>query len=127
PLGAQRPQRVHVASMPELVVAHWGLQDHGDVGEPLVVEQPRERLLADETDTDVLVPVLVAAERMLGVVDVHTAQVAQADLALEVLEHSLVPLWGHEVVAGRVGMTGVEADPYPLLLVDERKHRAEFL
>ena len=36
-----------------------------------------------DVQPDVLVPVFLASERALGVVEVHTAQVLEADVALE--------------------------------------------
>ena len=67
------------------------------------------------------------AETLLRAIQVHGAQKAKTDRAVEFGEGLLAPLRCPQVVAGRQCMAGVEADADPASLVDLLDHRRELL
>ena len=77
------------------------LDDHREMCKAPVVQQPLERMHADMTFADVLVPIEPAAARPLRVVCVHDAQPIESDDAVEVREGVLVASLARNVVTGR--------------------------
>src|SRR5438477_5918648 len=69
-----------------------------------------EALTADGAGADVLVAVATGAELDLRVVGVDDDEVLDADLLLELGHRELEALGRRKVVAGGVGVLGVEAD-----------------
>ncbi len=80
---------------------------------------------ADEPLADVPVPVLVAAQRNLGVVEVEHHDAVEADLALDQVEEPVDAGGRIDVVAGRPRVRGVEAHR-ELRMADRADQRAEF-
>src|SRR3954453_10798367 len=86
-----------------------GLQDAGQVRERRGGQERSAAVLAHLALPDRGVTVAVGAQRLEGVVEVKGAQLLQADLGVEALEHVVDALDGAHVVAGREQVTGVQA------------------
>src|SRR5690606_609248 len=114
----QAPQGLHVLLVALVVVAWLGLDGHGMLREALVGQQPPEEPLADEALPDVLVPVLLAAQRVLGVVEVERLDALQPEGGVGRVEHGLVAVLTGEVVPGRERVARVDADAHPIFGVD---------
>ncbi len=98
---------VEVGAAP--VFAFWGLDDHWDVGEALVVDKVGETLFADLSFADVFVAVDSTSKRPFGIVQVDAFDVGQTDDTLQFVHHGGVVLRFAEVVARRKEMTRVQA------------------
>ena len=104
-----------------------GFEDEGDVVEAGVGHEHFEEGFADGAEAERFVAVNVGAEAFFAVVEVHGAEVLQADGLVEVLPHPVVAVGGREVVAGGEGMAGVDADANALFVVDEADYVGELL
>ena len=88
----------------------------------LVAEKDRE-LVADQTVTDVVVPVAVRPERRLRVVHVQAAEPVEADRIVELAEHAVELGALRDVVPRGEEVAGVETDPearMPIQRVEKR-------
>src|SRR5207245_5899177 len=84
------------------------LQDESAMGQRRVGEQGAKAVQADLSLADPGVPVGLAAQRNVGVVAVAGADSGRRDKASELVERRLHPFGAAVVVAGGIGMGGVE-------------------
>ena len=95
PEGAQVPRipRIHIAPLARGAFELWRLQQHRQVREARVVQQPSEWLEAQAPLADVLVPIDTAAARFFRVVQVEDLHAIEADNARELAEGCFVALF----------------------------------
>src|SRR5437870_125454 len=103
------------------------LQQLRDAPEACVVDDEAERLDADLSIADVLVPVDVRAKRLLRVVEVERADPGDSDVPLDLFGRALPAAARADVVAGGEDVAGVDADADALPVVDELDDLPELL
>src|ERR1051326_7252953 len=94
-------------------------QQLGEAPEARVVEDEAEGVDADFSLADVLMPVDARAERLLRVVEVERADLADAGVAVDLVDDALPSVARADVVAGGEDVAGVDADADALFVVDE--------
>ncbi len=93
------------------------LQHQGDLLETVVVHDVAEGFPAELALAKAFVAVHPAAQVRLGIVQVHAAQVAEADDLIELGKGRFTGLAGAQVVAGGEGVAGIDADAHPGLVL----------
>src|ERR1700722_20814468 len=86
-----------------------GFSDEGDMSEARVVEENAEWFAADGTFSNVLMAVELRSSRSLGVVAMDDFHMVQANGRIEMLQGLLDALFADEVIAGDVGVAGINA------------------
>src|SRR5688500_15482935 len=87
PQPAQTLEARDVLSVRTVSLESWRLDDSRQRSEPGMSEQCAKAIGPDVAFADVLVPVNARAQRALGVVEVHQADIAPSDRAIEGLDH----------------------------------------
>ena len=87
-----------------------GLENHRNVVETGVVHQKLKSAETKLAGTDAVVAVQMSAELALRVVQMHAAEITEADQTLEFIHRSGVAFRSFEVVAGGKGVAGVKTD-----------------
>ncbi len=88
------------------------LQYLGNAMEAPVPDEAAEALPADEAFANVRVPVDAAPKTLQAVVHVNDSDAVDSDNGLELPQGSPVSLFRAEVVSGREGVAGIQADPH---------------
>src|SRR6059036_3136657 len=110
PALVQIPELAHLVRVWPLLVLARGLEEDREVLQRRVTDEDAE-LLAHQTVEEVRVAVAVRAERRRRVVDVQRAKPLEPDQLVHPFEHPVeLPAVG-DVVARRVEMARIEADP----------------
>src|SRR5690606_34894220 len=120
-------QRLKVAAVHDVVLALLRLKKPGYTCEPRIIDQVPESLQSDLTLADMGVPVPVAPERILRVVEVDGLHANDADCRVELSHHLGIPLRGAEVIPGSEDMTGIDADAHSILRLDLVDDGRQFL
>src|SRR3954468_15709012 len=103
------------------------LDDDRHVAGRRVPEQLGERVDADQTATDVGVPVSAGAERVLRVVGMDQAEPPTTDGPDERVERRAHATRLGQVVNGRPGVGGVEADTEPWVVLERLEQWREIV
>ena len=86
-----------------------GFSDEGDMSEAWMVEQNAEWFDPDGTFSNVLMAVELRSSRSLGVVAMDDFHMVQSNGRIEMLQGLLDALFADEVIAGDVGVAGINA------------------
>ena len=123
--GDQTHQKFNFCLVSVNPVLHWRLQYEGDISEVRTVDNSPEAFQSDGSLADVLVSVSVTAHGSHAVVDVTSHQPLPPHELLELTENSVKAVLGTEVVASSHGVTGVQADSNPRLVLHQVNYRLE--
>ena len=119
-------QRAHIALLVAgLVDRSFG--DEGAVVETRIVEQPAERIESHGSLPDVLVAIELGTARGFGIVAVPDTDSFEGDGRSNLLHRFGVAFGGDQVVAGNVGVAGVEADGDGRMVLEARDKFGDLL
>ena len=98
-------------------------QNQRHVIEPWVAHEALEKVHAQQSLADAVVAVHARGEWLFGIIQVHGAQVMCSDGLVKLFPGLLVTLFRLQIIAGGVGVAGVDADPHAVFvfyLVDDK-------
>src|SRR5690606_28019869 len=95
------------------------LKDGRKASESRIVNQRPERFDADLPIADMLMAVPVRGERHLRIIEMDHAEFVDTDHPIEGTHGVLIGLWRPDVISGGEDVARVEANPYPLLRLDQ--------
>lgn len=96
-----------------------GFEHHRDVIKATIVHDEAEKVEAEVALGQTMVTIDPAAELCFGTIQVHAAQVFEANNPVELRKGPFTVSSGSQVVAGDKGVTGVEADANAGFVIDQ--------
>ena len=93
--------------------------------QPGVRNHPQDRFGPQRTATDDLVPILMAAHGIFGIIDMHGLQTFQTDHPVEFREDTVQVV--HDIVSSIVHMAGVQANTQAAVILYTIQNGPELL